>query len=361
MNNEIIEVTKAVAEFDRVAAGLVDLETKYKDVVFDVSTSAGMAAAKAARAEVREPRYEVEKIRKAAKAPIIALGRRLDCEAARITLALEVIEDPIDSVIKAEEQRVAAEKAEKARIEAERVGAIGARIEAMRRTVTQVIGLSTDEISMTLDAFSLEEITLADFAEFTGDALQVKAQVVEALTDLLIKARAQDAEKERIKQERAELEKFRAEQTERDRVAAQERAAAERKAQEEHDARVAEIRAEQGRQEAEQRRIAQEQAAAQAEIDRQRRELEEQQRAAAQAEADRIAAAEREKQEKAEAKAKVKREQEERKQREAFIADGPGAVELLKLVSDHYGVDTATAANWLAKYDFSELLNSEAA
>lgn len=74
----------------------------------------------------REPRYEVERIRKAAKAPILAIGKRLDADAARITAELEKIEAPIDAQIKAEEREAkarrdaeAAEAAERLRLERE--------------------------------------------------------------------------------------------------------------------------------------------------------------------------------------------------------------------------------------------------
>lgn len=356
MNNEMIEVNKAVAEFDRVAAGLADLETKYKDVVFDVSTSSGMAVAKSARAEIREPRYEVEKIRKSAKAPILALGKHLDSEAARITLALEAIENPIDSVIKAEEQRIAAEKAEKARIEAERVAGIQLLIANIRNIPQQFVNASAEDIQMTIDLTAATDIALDQYAEFTGEAMQAKAQTISALADLLTNAQEREAEQLRMAAEREELNRLRAEQVERDRVAAEQRAQTEAAERAEREAYEKKVRAEQvAEQQAARERIA-EMERQQAEIDRQRRELEEQQRATAHAEADRIAAAAREKQEKAEAKAKAKREQEERKAREQFMQVGPDPKEIISLVAEHYGVEESIAINWLSRHEFGDLL-----
>lgn len=122
MSTELTEVTKAVAEFDRVALGLASLREKYGSVVYDVATTAGMTDAKAARLAIREPRYEIERIRKAAKAPILALGKKLDSEAAQITGELEKLEAPIDGAIKAEEERKEREKnaAEQQRLAEER-------------------------------------------------------------------------------------------------------------------------------------------------------------------------------------------------------------------------------------------------
>jgi cation transport ATPase len=87
-----------------------------------------MEAAKAARAEIREPRFAVEKVRKAAKAPLLAIGRRIDAEAVRITEAILAIEEPIDGQIKAEEARKVAEREAKRAAEVERL-----RLEAVDR------------------------------------------------------------------------------------------------------------------------------------------------------------------------------------------------------------------------------------
>ena len=84
MSTAVVEVQNAVAEFDKVAAGLAELKGKYAGVVFDVTTTKGMDEAKAARAAIREPRYEIERVRKAAKAPILKLGKELDDRAKAI-------------------------------------------------------------------------------------------------------------------------------------------------------------------------------------------------------------------------------------------------------------------------------------
>ena len=67
MSTAIVEVQSAVAEFDRVAAGIALLQQEYAGVVFDVSTTKGLDAAKTARATIREPRYEIEKVRKVSR------------------------------------------------------------------------------------------------------------------------------------------------------------------------------------------------------------------------------------------------------------------------------------------------------
>lgn len=89
MSTEIEQVSKALAEFNAVEAGLAALRQQYAGAVFDVTSADGLTKAKAARMALREPRYEIERIRKSAKAPILALGRKLDDDAKRLTAEIE--------------------------------------------------------------------------------------------------------------------------------------------------------------------------------------------------------------------------------------------------------------------------------
>lgn len=120
-NSEIEQVQGVLSEFSRVEQGLAALREKHANTVYEVTTTAGLEAAKAARAEIREPRFAVERVRKAVKAPLIALGKRIDNEAARITSEIMAIEAPIDDQIKAEETRKLVEKEAKRAAEVERL------------------------------------------------------------------------------------------------------------------------------------------------------------------------------------------------------------------------------------------------
>ena len=104
-------VQDGIAEISAVRKGIEDLKTKYANAVFDVSVTDGMEKAKAARREIREPRYAVERTRKESKSKLAALGKSIDSEAASITAELLALEVPIDDQIKAEEQRSEADEA----------------------------------------------------------------------------------------------------------------------------------------------------------------------------------------------------------------------------------------------------------
>ena len=109
-----------IQEYSQTEQALAELRQRYEGATFDLSTTAGDKAARAARAEVKGYSVALEAKRKEIKAPALEHCRLIDAEAARITEELLKLEKPIDEQIKADEQRIAAEKAENARIEAER-------------------------------------------------------------------------------------------------------------------------------------------------------------------------------------------------------------------------------------------------
>ena len=230
---------------------------------YDVTTTAGMKVATARRAVFRDIRTSTEKERAARKAPLLEIGRLLDAKAKELVALVSPHEDRHDAAIKAEEARKAAEKAEKERIERERITVIHERIQAFTRVPGMVIGKPSASMQAALDDLSAIEVTLDEFAEFAGTAMQAKQRATEQL-QLMIKAmKAQESEAARIKAEREELarqqaeqrrldaeaaaerhrieEEARAAQAERDRIAAEERAVAQAAL----DAQAAELRQQQ--------------------------------------------------------------------------------------------------------------------
>lgn len=291
LTSQLEIVSKALVQIDVVSAGIAELRAKYQGVLFDVKTPKGMKEACEARAEVREPRYEVERLRKAAKRPILDLGKKLDTEAERITNELLAIEGPLDLQIKAEEERKAAEKKAKEEAEAQRVALIRGRIEDDIRAVPLAcIGRSARDIGIFIK--DIESMVVDHtFAEFQKEAEGAKATTLIRLRAALASAQAIEAEQARLAAERAENERIRQEneaaaKIERERVAEAQRLAKEelerdrlrqqaaadveraRIAEEERVAKAARD-AEAARQAAENERIrAEQEAAAQAERDR---------------------------------------------------------------------------------------------
>jgi hypothetical protein len=363
-NTQDIEiVSTALVNFDKVAAGLGALEKQYGGVVFDVETPRGMAAAKEARQAIRKPRYDIENIRKAAKAPLLAIGKRLDSEAQRITAELMKLEDPINDQIKNEETRKDREKAEAEAKEAARVAAIQGRITAIRNMAMIPSGSASAVILARHD--EVKALSLDGFEELTGDATTAKEQTVAILFGLHSSAVAAEAEAAKIAAERAELARLRAEQEAREAEA--------RKAQEAEQARQAEELRRQ-REQLERERAEQEKAA-KAERDRIAAEAAQQAAEAKKAreEADRIAAEERRKADEAAAAerarqqelidAESRRLQQEKAAREAEqkrlaklarAQNRPTDAELFKVLAEHFDVEVDVVRGWLSTLEISK-------
>jgi len=95
----------SITEYSKTAAALAELAEKYQGIVYDVLTPAGLKDAKAARAELRAIRIDLEKTRKEIKSPALLRCQLIDSEAKKIAAELEALENPIDAQIKAEEER----------------------------------------------------------------------------------------------------------------------------------------------------------------------------------------------------------------------------------------------------------------
>jgi hypothetical protein len=320
--SNIATVQTHVGAFDKIAAGLAELEKQHpKDVLIaEISTTAGMKSAIAARAAWRTPRLAVEKARKDAKAPVLALGKAIDSFAGELTAKLLAGEEHYDAQIKAEEQRKEAEKQAKAAAEAARVKAHQDRIaNDIEAIVVASLRCTAEQIAQHIA--DIEALAIGDdFEEYRGKAEEAKADTLKQLRDMHAAAVEREAEAARLAAERAELAKLRAEQKKRDEEAAAARAEEERKAREQREAEEIAAALKRDKERAEhEAKLRAEREAHEAEMRRQREALAEQERqaAAARAEADRIA---REAREAEERKAAAELAEAQRVAREAAAA-----------------------------------------
>lgn len=233
MNTETIETASEVVdrakikdgavlvEYNRTAAALADLAARYKGAQFDLTTTAGDKAARAARQELKTLRTSLEAKRKEFKAPALEFGRRIDAEAQRLSGEILALEEPIDEQIKADEQRREAERAAKAEAERQRVVAIRQRIDNMQTLVHRCA--NADAATIAARASLLQSIEIGDnFAEFKGEAEMLKTSALAQLAELHAAAVAAEAEAARIKAEQeAEAARLEAERIEQQRIAAE--------------------------------------------------------------------------------------------------------------------------------------------
>ncbi|MEI2804420.1 MAG: hypothetical protein V9G18_00240 [Albidovulum sp.] len=204
----------AIAEYRPTAAALAHLRAKYA-APFDATTAPGMAAARAARAEIRDLRGKLEKTRAEIKAPVLAQGQLIDAEAKRINAELLAIEEPIDAAIRAEERRKAEEKAARERAEAERVAAIEARIRLVSKAIVNMANEPAAAVRAELARLEGAEPDPDEFGERWPMAMRALAETREALGALLAEREAREAreaeEEARLRAQQEELARQRAE------------------------------------------------------------------------------------------------------------------------------------------------------
>jgi colicin import membrane protein len=360
MSTAIVEVQTAVAEFDRVAAGIAELKQSYGGVVYDVAIADGMKAAKDARAAIREPRYEIERVRTKAKAPILKLGKELDTRAKQITDDLLAIENPIDQQIKNEEARKEREK--QARAEAEQ-----RRVQAHLDRITYLNGSpnlsSLDDPALIAEHISDLESEVVDesMEEYRERADAAKATGIARLQALHAASVERVAEAARIKAEREELAKLRAEQAERDRLERERIAEEERQAKAVRDAEAAkqatELKLAREKQEAEAAEQRAAQAKAQAVIDAENARI-----ANANKEAALKLAADRAEFEHAQAvERKAKADEAERQAEQARIAaiKRPDDAEIVQALCDRFKAPRRKVLAWILSLDFSKFEKAE--
>ncbi len=377
--DEVLDAPAAITEYNAVQKGLAELRKDLAGVQFDVSTSAGDKAARAARSRCVSIRTSADAAYEGWNKPMLAKQREMRAILSSIKDEVKAVEEPIDAQIKAEEARKAEIKAAKEAAELARQQAIQTRINEFGQYPVRAAGKSAAEVAALLAAVAELPITTELYEHRAGEAMALQADTSAKLEQMHAAALAQEQEAARLAEERAALERQRLEQeaaaaaarkAEDERLAKeraelaeqQRRLQAERAAE---DARQEAARAEQARKDAaaaaELKRQQDEAAAVlraqQEEIDRQRREFEAQQAAVRRAEQEKADAAARAQREKeaaaravAEAAERERLAEQARREEAEFLVNGPGNAEIVAVLAQHYGVEPEHVLTWLAKF-----------
>jgi len=280
---EVLDAPSTIVEYSATEAALADLRQRFAGVQFDLTTTKGRDAITKGRAEVRGYRTGLEKKRKEVKAPVLELARRIDAEAERITAELLLIEEPLTAQIDADDARRAAEKAERDRLEAERVAAAQAKIDEINAYPVRAATADAAGIQDLHDELAGIEPSLEAYGNRAGEAIQARDKALTTLAGLHAAALAREEAARVLAEQQEQLRQAQAAQAERERIAQaalaeQERIA--REAREAEDARIAQQRqAEADAARARQEKIEEANAAAAAELKRQQDEFEARQRA----------------------------------------------------------------------------------
>lgn len=172
-----------IAQFKEAEAGLQAMADRYRDVVYDVTTTKGMKEAIAARAELRDDgRRMLTRTEKKVKDDVNELKQVMSAEVERLIAIVKPVEDAIDAQIKVEETRKATEKAERERKETERIAAHQANIAQLRGYVARAEGQPLAAIQGAIVA--LNELTFGEeWEEFAQAAGEARDTTVTALQD----------------------------------------------------------------------------------------------------------------------------------------------------------------------------------
>jgi hypothetical protein len=334
----------------------------------------GRKEAHAAAMAIKGARVDIEKAGKTAREDATAFSKAVIAEAARLAAIAEPEEDRLLALRDNFDAKMAAEKAEKERIEAERKAGIRAKIDQISRLAVQHAGATSAALHDVLTELAKREITEEEFAEFTIEAQAALDTTAHALLTLRVAAKQreeEEAERKRQAEEqrkqaeadRLELAKLRAQQAEDARIRAEEVARIEKERAAER-AAIAHAQALVDQEAAKQRA---EEAAARAALEKKIAEME----------AER-AAEEDAKRQKAEADAKlvldhekalqmnaswvapvlapVEPEPEDEAEEIATAPVRPSDADIARTVASFYCVPALDAARWLCEIDHAALI-----
>jgi hypothetical protein len=195
----------AVRPLSALEPTLLALSARYERVAYDLKTPKGLTDAKAARHDLRaNGRYLVQNARDGFKKDAEAAKRAVEAEAERLIGLVKPREDALNTDIVAREAEIEAEKAEKARVERDRVEALRAGVERLLSYSDRAIGQPAEKIAQAITA--LEAMTFPEerWQEFAGRAAEARQQTVLKL--LVLHGQALEAERLRAENERLQAE-----------------------------------------------------------------------------------------------------------------------------------------------------------
>ena len=233
----------AAMKLQVTAVQLTELAAKTADIK-SITNADGRKQAHAAAMVLADQRIAIDKAGKAAREDANKFAKQVIVEKDRLIALIEPEEKRLLRLRDEWDAKIEADRKAKAEAERRRVDAIRADIENdLRAPATAMIGRSAADIEICIRDVVAIEITAERFAEFSDTAASVKEFTLGKLRDIHARQLAQEAEHERLRLERAELERQRlaneeAARNERERIAAEE---AEAKRQREAEAAAAAV------------------------------------------------------------------------------------------------------------------------
>lgn len=216
----------AIAEFSATESALADLRQQLANATFDLTTTAGNQQARQSRLALVKLRTTLEAKRKELNADDQERITMRNSEAKRIYGAIIEMEQPLDSMIKADESRREAERAERERKEAERLAAVNLEIHKIRSLPLVYVAAPANVLRETIAA--VESMVLADRfdAVFLPSAQEAQTDALAGLQRALDSRVAADEAAAKLAEQQAELSRQQEAMAEAQRKADEESAAA---------------------------------------------------------------------------------------------------------------------------------------
>ncbi len=182
-----------------------------------ITNDDGREQANRARLDLRAARLEISRRGKLAREDATAYSKAVIAEEARLVALVEPEEDRLARLVDAFDAEIEAEKQRKAQAELDRVTALQARVEAIRRMIDLPVN---PEPQYVLDTITeVEAVTIdASFEEYEQQAIEAKRATLYYLNEQHEAAVARIAREEQARKDAEELAKLRAEKAERDRA-----------------------------------------------------------------------------------------------------------------------------------------------
>lgn len=208
-----------IAEYQPHEEQIVRLETAYAKLVVDCTTSEGLANAKEVRVDIRDVRYALANTTKTA---LIPYQQKVKDAQARVNQVKEfgetlkarvlVLEEPVDEAIKAEEKRVADAKAERERLEQERIEAIRAKINRFSSVAAAYASRSAADVASVLLSVKESVILPEEYGEFEAEGTIARDNAIEQLEALHKAAVDREEAAAKLREQQRELDELREKQ-----------------------------------------------------------------------------------------------------------------------------------------------------
>lgn len=203
-----VVIAKAIDQFDMVAAGLDELERRHADVVYPVHTPQGLAQARAARAEIREPRYKVQNLRAEVITSLEQASATVRERVDPMIERMKRIEAPVHQQIVQREAEI--EEGREQRRQAN--VAIQAEIDGMRGKAIAFVGVDVDLAQIRAAKSELEARVLDPelFGRRLAEAEAVRVETIGVLSTLLAREEAMVEQRAALRRQQEELDARRA-------------------------------------------------------------------------------------------------------------------------------------------------------